>query len=213
MRLLRHLPTRLVLYALIEGLALHGIVLSITHGNAEIFAEDGLIEWIHFWLMLSAGGLFCWNWRRTGGNSSALLLCSMLSVVAALRELDHYSEILLFEDAYKYPVALIAFSAIYVLWQHRRTLGREIAAFSLQPAFFFLAFGSFLTAIVAQVLCQAELWHELLAGPGARTVKRVVEESLETLGYMILFLGAIETSDFDAFERCERPMLAANHHV
>ena len=168
------------------------MVVTITNGHVALFAEDGFIEWIHFSLMVGAGGLFFWSWRHTGSNSSTLLLCSMFSFVAALRELDHYSEVLLFEDAYKYPVALLAFCALYVLWKHRKTLGSEIDDFSQQPAFFFLAFGSFLTAIVAQILGQAELWQALLEGPAARASKRFVEESLETVGYLILFLGAVE---------------------
>jgi hypothetical protein len=202
--LLAHLPIRLALYALIEGVVLHGIVLAIMNGNVALFAEDGVVEWIHFSLMFSAGGLFLWSWRRCSDGSSALLLCSMLSFVAALRELDHYSEVVLFEDAYKYPVALIAFFALYVLWKDRNRLRRDIDDFAKRPAFFFLAFGSFLTAIVAQIFGQAELWHAILSGPAARTVKRVIEESLETLGYVILFFGAVEASAFVATQKREQ---------
>jgi hypothetical protein len=202
--LLAHFPMRLALYALIEGAALHGIVITIVNGNVALLAEDGLVEWIHFSLMLIAGGLFLWSWRRCGDGSSVLLLCSLLSFVAALRELDRYSEVVLFEDAYKYPVALIAFYALYVLWKDRNRLRRDIDDFAKQPAFFFLAFGSFLTAIVAQIFGQAELWHAILSGPAARTVKRVIEESLETLGYVILFFGAVEASAFVATQKREQ---------
>jgi hypothetical protein len=110
----------------------------------------------------------------------------------------------LFEDAYKYPVALIAFYALYVLWKDRNRLRRDIDDFAKQPAFFFLAFGSFLTAIVAQIFGQAELWHVILDGPAARTVKRVIEESLETLGYVILFFGSVEAFAFIAIQKRER---------
>jgi hypothetical protein len=192
-----YFPIRLALYALIEALTLHGIVISIAAGNVGLFAEDGVTEWIQFSLMFGAGCLFFWNWRQNS-HSPPLLLCSMLAFVAALRELDHYSEIVLFEDAYKYPVALIAFCAIYVLWKHWKTLGRDLDAFAKEPAFFFLAFGSFLTAILAQVFGQVELWHSLIEGPAARTVKRIIEESLETIGYMTLFLGALESLAFAA---------------
>lgn len=192
-QLLSHFPVRLGLYALIEGLVLHGLVLSITQGHPAVFGEDGIIEWFHFSLMLAAAGLFLWSWRRSGALSPILLLCSMLAFVAALRELDHYSEIVLFEDAYKYPVALIAFAATYVLWKHWNELGGYIGDFSKEPAFYFLFFGAFLTAIVAQILGQGEPWQALIEGSGARTVKRVVEESLETTGYVLLFLGALES--------------------
>ena len=189
---LSHFPVRLALYALIGGLLLHGIVLMVTSGRAAVFAEDGPIEWLHAGLMLGAGGLFLRLWYVDNVYPLTLLLCCMLSIVAALRELDHYSEVVLFEDAYKYPVALIAFFALYVLGKHRSRLGRDIGAFTKEPAFFFLAFGSFLTAIVAQILGQVELWQALVVGSSPRTPKRVVEESLETMGYAILFLGAVE---------------------
>jgi hypothetical protein len=189
---LSYLPARMALYALVEGLALHATVVAITNGHEAVFAEDGPIEWVHFGLMLGASALFFYQSRMNSAYPAALLLCGLLALVAALRELDRYSEVLLFEDAYKYPVAVIAFFALYVFWQNRSTLGPELTAFSQESAFFFLAFGSFLTAIVAQILGQAELWHALIEGPSARTVKRVLEESLETMGYVILFLGALE---------------------
>jgi hypothetical protein len=52
----------------------------------------------------------------------------------------------------------------------------------------------FLAAIVAQILGQSELWHALIETSSARTAKRVFEETVETIGYLTLFLGAIETS-------------------
>jgi hypothetical protein len=191
-RALRLFPVRLAIYALIEGLLLHGLVVSITAGNVGAFAEDAWIEWLHFTVMTCAGSLFLWSWYRENFYRLPLLLCGMLSFVAALRELDHFSEILLFEDAYKYPIVIIGFVAFYLLVKQRHRIPDDVADFAKQPAFFFLAFGSFLTAIVAQILGQAELWHGIVDGPGARAVKRVVEESLETMGYILLFFGALE---------------------
>jgi len=118
----------------------------------------------------------------------------MLSFIAALRELDHYSEVMLFKGAYKYPVALLGVLALSRLGRDRQRLRNELSAFIREPCFFFLAFGFFLAAIVAQILGQSELWHALIETSSARTAKRVFEETVETIGYLTLFLGAIETS-------------------
>jgi hypothetical protein len=63
-----------------------------------------------------------------------------------------------------------------------------------EPPFFFLAFGFFLAAVVAQILGQRELWHAVIETPSARLAKRVFEETIETIGYLTVFFGAIETS-------------------
>jgi len=83
---------------------------------------------------------------------SLLLFCSLLALIAALRELDHYSEVMLFRGAYKYPGGAIGALALYHLGKDRQKLRKEISAFIKEPAFFFLAFGFFLAAILAQIL-------------------------------------------------------------
>jgi hypothetical protein len=117
----------------------------------------------------------------------------MVSFIAALRELDQYSEVILFKGAYKYPAALIGVLALYHLGTDRQRLRKDIGAFINQPSLFFLAFGLFLAAILAQILGQSELWYALIETSSARTVKRVFEETVETIGYLTLFFGAIET--------------------
>jgi hypothetical protein len=186
-------PVRLAFYGLLQGVVLHGIVVTIMKNGPGIFEEDGPIEWVHFGLMAASGAVFLCNWRRNSVYPAVLFFCSMVSLIAALRELDHYSEILLFEDAYKYPAAAIGVLAVYYMWNIRQRLREEISAFIKEPPFFFLAFGFFLAAIVAQILGQSELWYALIENPSARPTKRVFEETIETIGYLTVFFGSIET--------------------
>ena len=48
--------------------------------------------------------------------------------------------------------------------------------------------------IVAQFGGQSELWNVLLKPWSARIAKRIFEETIEAVGYLIIFFGAIETS-------------------
>src|SRR5918994_4078900 len=191
-------PVRLAFYGLLQGVVLHGIVVTIMKNGQGIFKEDGPIEWVHFGLMAASGAVFLCNWRRNSVYPDVLLFCSMVSFIAALRELDHYSEILLFEDAYKYPVAVIGVLAVYYMWNVRQGLREEISVFIKEPPFFFLAFGFFLAAVVAQILGQSELWYALIETPSARPTKRVFEETIETIGYLTVFFGSIETFSLSA---------------
>jgi hypothetical protein len=186
-------PVRLVLYAILEAMALQAIVVTIINDGSQIFQEDGPIESVHFGLMIACSVVFLWNRRGNSAYPSLLLFCSLLALIAALRELDHYSEVMLFRGAYKYPGGAIGALALYHLGKDRQKLRKEISAFIKEPAFFFLAFGFFLAAILAQILGQAELWHALIETSSARTAKRTFEETVETVGYLTLFFGAIET--------------------
>ena len=200
-----HFPVRLALYAVLEAVALQAIVVTVTNAGPKVFEEDGPIEWVHFGLMIATGAMFLWNWQGNGAYPAVLLFCSMLAFIAALRELDHYSEVMLFRGAYKYPVALIGVLtgvlALYHLTKDRQRLWQEISAFIKQPPFPLLAFGLFLAVIAAQILGQAELWHALIEPTTtARTAKRVLEETVETIGYLTLFFGAIETSSLNGIQ-------------
>ena len=190
--LLSRLPARLALYVFLEAVGLQVIVVNVKNAGPAIFDENGLIEWIQFGLMIAAGSVFLWTWRQNSDYPSALLICGTLSFVAALRELDHFSEILLFEDAYKYVSALIIVLALYRLGRERRRLQKDIERFMKQPFFLILGFGLFLTVLLAQILGQAELWQALIQTSSGRSAKRFLEETLETGGYLILFFGAME---------------------
>ena len=190
--LLSRLPARLALYVFLEAVGLQVIVVNVKNAGPAIFDENGLIEWIQFGLMIAAGSVFLWTWRQNSDYPSALLMCGTFSFVAALRELDHFSEILLFEDAYKYVSALFIVLALYRLGRERRRLQKDIERFMKQPAFLILGFGLFLTVLLAQILGQAELWQALIQTSSGRSAKRFLEETLETGGYLILFFGSIE---------------------
>jgi hypothetical protein len=192
--ILTSFPVRLAFYGLLHGVALHAIVVTIKKNGPSILNENGPFEWVHFGLMVISGAVFLWNWRRNSVYPTVLFFCSMVSFIAALRELDQYSEILLFEHAYQFPAGAIGVLTVYYMWNGRQTLRQEISAFMKQPPFFFLAFGFFLAAVVAQILGQRELWHAVIETPSARLAKRVFEETIETIGYLTVFFGAIETS-------------------
>ena len=191
-------PVRLGLYAALEIVVLQAIVVTITRDGPWILQEDGPVEWVHFGLMVGTGVIFLWNKREKDACSSVLLFCSLVAFTASLRELDQYSEVVLFRGSYKYPIAVIAVLALYCLWKDRRRLRNDIAAFIKKPAFLLLSFGFFQAAVVAQILGQAEVWHALIETESARSAKRVFEETLETIGYLTVFFGAIEASPGNA---------------
>ena len=191
-KLCSYFIVRLVLYAALQTVVLQTIVLIIATDGTWILQEDGPIEWVHFGLMVGTGVIFLWNRRQNDACSSVLLFCSFVAFTAALRELDQYAEVLLFRGSYKYPIAVIAVLALYCLWKDRRRLRDDIGAFLKKPAFLLLSFGFFQAA---QILGQAEVWHALIETSSARSAKRVFEETLETIGYLIIFFGAIETSE------------------
>jgi hypothetical protein len=191
-KLFRYFLARLAFYGFIEAMALHGTVVLVTSGGPGMFEEDGPIEWLHFGLLMATAAVFLRHSRQISNYPISLLLCSTLALIGSLRELDRYSERLLFEDAYKYVSAVVSGVALYYVARNRQRLGEDINAFIKQRSFLLLAFGAFLAVLLAQILGQSELWHALIDGPSGRNAKRVLEETLETVGYLMLFCGSIE---------------------
>lgn len=187
---------RFALYAAVAAVGLQGLVSAAgTSYGPGLFKEDGPVEWLQFVLIAASGFLLIWSSRVTRSAYPSLsLLAGLLAFVAALRELDRYLDALLFAGAYKYAGACVGALALRHVWRKRAELRREAAGFTLEAPFFLLAFGFFLVVIVAQLGGQSELWKALLEPGSARIAKRVFEETIEAVGYLIIFFGAIEFS-------------------
>jgi hypothetical protein len=183
-----------VLYLIVTVAAFGMIVIAVVRSPmpAALFEENGPWEWIEFFLFAASGAICFVNARRNEIYTHILKLCGLLALFAAVRELDHFLDELVFEGAYKVINGVILALFVYIVWIHRWTLTKTLARFTkTAPFYFFVA--AVLVVVYAEIIGQAELWKALMGDHYVRSVKRVAEELAEFMGYLLLFYGAVET--------------------
>lgn len=185
---------RLMLYFVITIGALQLIVIATQMSDVHTFyKENGILERFHFLLPFVSGLLLFWSGALVRQYATVLQVCAILVVFASVRELDDFSDRHVFVDAYKYLNAILLVLAVILLWRAKAGLLGQLYWFSHSLSFYFFIFGFILVVIYAQVIGQKELWAAIMADDFTRTYKSAVEESAETMGYLILLCGAIES--------------------
>ncbi len=185
---------RLVLYLIVTVAAFGMIVIAVVRSPmpAALFRENGPWEWIEFSLFAASGAICFVNARRNEIYTHILKLCGLLALFAAVRELDNFLDTLVFEGAYKIINGVILGLFVYLVWIHCLTLTKTLASFTkTAPFYFFVA--AVLVLVYSQIIGYAELWKAIMEPLYIRSVKRVVEELAEFMGYLLLFFGAVET--------------------
>ena len=185
---------RLVLNLIVTVAAFGTIVIAVVRSPmpAALFIENGPWEWIQFSLFAVSGAVFFVNARRNEIYAHLLKLCGLLALFAAVRELDHFLEELVFKGAYEVIDGVILALFVYLVWIHRLTLTKTLASFTkTAPFYFFVA--AVLVVAYGEIIGQAELWKALMGDHYVRPVKRAAEELAEFMGYLLLFFGAVET--------------------
>ena len=124
--------------------------------------------------------------------SEGTYLISFLPLLAAVREMDQFLKDYLFNGAWEVlAVGLIAYMGyfLYLHWQDiKQQLTRILA---VPPAG--LLFSGFLTVIVfSRFFGQGLIWEYALQEHYVRLVQRIVEETCESFGYLLLVFGCIE---------------------
>ncbi len=164
------------------------------HGYDALFHEGGVLETLQVMLLtvcalLLLSGAFVMRARR----ELLLVLAGPVMLVVA-REMDYLLKPAL--PVLGWKIGYLPLLAI--LWRLRDA--RRNAAFAadmrrfVQSQPFCILWAAFLTAIpVAQLLGDGTLLQNLLADDFTRAFKRVIEELLESVGYVLLLIGCIET--------------------
>ena len=186
---------RLALYLIVTVAVFEALVIAVLRNPVPVnlFREDGLWEWLQFVLVGVSGGMLWINGLKNETYSHTLKLCGLLALFVAVRELDHFLDVLMFAGAYKIIHGLVAAAFVYVAWTQSHDLLETLLDFAeTAPFYFFVA--AVLVVGYAGIIGQAEFWAAMVEGEyNARSIKRIVEEMAESMGYLLLFFGAIET--------------------
>lgn len=184
---------RLSLYLVLTIVSLESLVLLASHGYASVlFRENGPLEWIHFLLPAASALILATIAKKHSDEGNILKMVSIIMIVLAVRELDYFLDLYLFIGAYRPVIAFAIGYFFYLIWKNRLLLHGQSRSYMKTSSFYFIACGLLLVIVFAQIIGQKELWMTVMGEGFMRIVKDAVEETSETIGYLLLFFGSLE---------------------
>lgn len=159
--------------------------------GATPFYENGVVEWCQFACLLLAILLLLDSARRHTSQRALVLLLAAPLAFAATRELDNLFDRFLPFLGWKVGGIFLLLAIVY-FFLHCRVLWPQILDFSRTAPFALLWAGFIIAIPLAQLLGHRPLFIPFVMAEHLRPFKRILEESIELIGYMLLLFGALE---------------------
>lgn len=191
----RVFPTavRFGLYGLITAGFFQGFIFASYFIEAKrLFSENGPVEWCQFLLLLTCCGWLQAIAVRSGSRREIFRLGIFFILMVAVREMDANFDRYLFDGAWQLTVMGLIFSGLLYAWPQRRKIATQLRSLLFSCPFGLLLAGLLVLTFFAPFLGQQRFWKAALQENYIRLAARIVEESGELLGYLLLLFGCIE---------------------
>lgn len=177
---------------LVGGLAQAMLVLSRRYEPHWFFTEHGPVEWVQFGVLVACAGLLFLSSRRGAFARELSVTLTVLPLAGTARELDSVLKAAVHESAHTaISVACIAFAAGYA-WRFRERIAAQ-ASFVMRSHAFGLLLCAFITVMAySRIMGQQRFWAGVYSDDTHRLTGRIVEESTELYGYLLLLFGCVE---------------------
>ena len=156
------------------------------------FSEDSAVETLQSVLLLFSGialtyGIAVYkNWRPL------LVLIAEFLFVSLVREQDAYLDLHYFDGAWQTIVIMSLPFPIYFAIIRRKMLMDNLKVYTSLFAFGIMTSGVLTTYIFSRLYGRKIFWMAAMENGYMRDVKNISEESLETYGYLLIFIASIE---------------------
>lgn len=202
---------RFMLYTSITAAFIQGIVFATQYVDAKLFfRENGMVEWFHFGLLISCSALLQFASTRMPELRGGFHVLAVLSLVASVRELDRILDEYVFDGAWQVLVSVLVLYISFYAWVHRRAITHQLLRISSYPPTGLLVSGFITVMVFSRLLGQQLFWRAALQENYLRLVGRIVEESCELFGYLLLLFGCLEFVIFTIYFGSDT--LSTNQH-
>jgi hypothetical protein len=186
------LGIRLVIYAILLGTLAIWMLWGAVRYDAGFYDETGPIEILETVFALSSAIIFLFAARsepvRTGGS---VLLAGTLFCVA-VRESDYFLDVLVAHHAWKVIVTLIAVSMAVYSAGRIKEVYRSVLLFISRPCFGIFLSGALVLVVFSRLFGYGPFWNAIMDDCSYRTVKTIVEEGVEQMGYFLILISSVE---------------------
>ncbi|WDT76689.1 MAG: hypothetical protein MPW16_05620 [Candidatus Manganitrophus sp.] len=200
----RVFPTavRFGLYGLITAGFFQGFIFASYFIEAKrLFSENGPVEWCQFLLLLTCCGWLQATAVRSGSRREIFHLGTLFILMAAVREMDANLDRYVFDGAWQLMVTGLILSGFFYAWPRRRKIAAQLRSFLVSRSFGLFLAGLLVVMFFTPLLGQQRFWQAALQEHYIRSVARIVEESGELFGFLLILFGCIETSVFSSPDR------------
>lgn len=189
------LLTILFRYAL-YSLAFFGMIFVIWeladgHGNA-LFSEGSVLEKLQFMIMMLGVFVSLWSAFCPLGYRVLPLMLASLCGLAAIRELDVFFDELIPVAGWNLPFHLLFLSSLVIAWKFRTAFVDQLRVFARHRSFGTLWAGFMIAIPFGQMIGHGPLMRQLFGEDYHRPMKRIIEESAETMGYLMILIGIFD---------------------
>jgi len=188
------LAFRLMLYVLVTAMVSRGILLLVKHYGADwVFREDAPVEWTEAGLLTTSSLLIFFAAQRFARVRQVGIVLGSLLVMAVVRELDGFWENHIFHrDAWGYIDLVLLLALLVYAVPRFHTIKEQAFVLTHSRVFGFLWCGFLVIMGFSRFMGTKGVWHIMLDPNYQRGPGRLMEESTELLGYLIILFGAIE---------------------
>lgn len=150
--------------------------------------ETGVTESIQHLLLLAITGIFGYKALVKPEQRGFLILCTGFFLVILIRELDAFFD-LITHGFWLYPALTV--TAVACIWAglHYLTILEPMLAFFRSQQGMLMVTGLVIVLLFSRVFGTTSLWSAILQDEASKSVKTIVQEGLELLGYVFIFLG------------------------
>ncbi len=188
-------PLPLLRYAIFTALnvaMIYGIWLMARVGGTSLFSEGSRLEWTQFSALVGVAALFFFAAVRLPSHRELHVLLGAAACLGGIRELDAYFDRWLPGLGWHLPFWCVLLAVGAYAWRSRTALRTQIRDFAAHRSFAFMWCAFILAAPFGQMIGHGAFLQELFGEDYRRPMKRVIEESAETLGYLWVLLASMD---------------------
>ena len=161
-------------------------------GDLAQYGEGSLTEKMQDFFALSSAITFAVCAWFSKGMRQACILLSALMLMMFIRESDSFLDQYVFDGAWQIAVFIVAAVTIFSLRNQVKLSYESLKKFSQTSSFGFVTAGLVIIIGFSRLFGRSSFWQSVMGDAYVRSVKNIVEEGTELLGYSIVMIAATE---------------------
>ena len=159
--------------------------------NYHKFGEDSHTQQSQLFLLTLTIFTFFVIGRKFNELKQSTIIICLFFAMCIIRELDHYLDTFR-HDLWKPLVFILLVFFIRNLFVYRHQFRQASNQFFKTASSGYFIAGMIITFVYSRSYGRSDHWRDVMADGFMRSVKNASEESIESLGYLFILIGAIE---------------------
>ncbi|MBM4153190.1 MAG: hypothetical protein FJ220_06685 [Kiritimatiellaceae bacterium] len=186
------LMVRVLIYAVLLGAIAYSLLWGAVVYDHVFFDELGPVEIAQTVFALSAALFFLLAAKRDSSKVPATVLITGVMCCFCIREWDYLLDEYAGKHAWKIGVTLVLLGMSVYLVSNLRAVHLSIRKFTHLPSFGVFLSGFLVLFAFSRLFGYGPFWKAIMDDSNYRMVKTIVEEGVETMGYFLILVSALE---------------------